>query len=85
MKIMLAVLPVFVLMGTHAIPAEGSESKKSESTGSDTKEKKEAKFLFLGSKNGPERKMVEQAKIPFAAIPSGKLRRYWSWFNFIDP
>ena len=49
------------------------------------KQKKEAKFLFLGSKNGPERKMVEQAKIPFAAIPSGKLRRYWSWFNFIDP
>ena len=49
------------------------------------KQKKEAKFLFLGSKNGPERKMVEQAKIPFAAIPSGKLRRYWSWLNFIDP
>lgn len=42
-------------------------------------------FLFLGSKNGPERKMVEKTEIPFIAIPSGKLRRYWSWRNFIDP
>ena len=49
------------------------------------KQKKEAKFLFLGSKKGPERKIVEQSKIPFVAIPSGKLRRYWSWFNFTDP
>ncbi|MBC8257791.1 MAG: glycosyltransferase [SAR324 cluster bacterium] len=47
--------------------------------------KKKSKFLFLGSKDGPERKMVEQAMIPFAAIPSGKLRRYWSWSNLIDP
>ena len=45
------------------------------------KQKNGAKFLFLGSNSGPERKMVEQAKIPFAAIPSGKFRRYWSWFN----
>jgi len=29
--------------------------------------------------------MVEQAEIPFSTIPSGKLRRYWNWRNFIDP
>ena len=29
--------------------------------------------------------MVEQTEIPFVAIPSGKVRRYWSWHNFIDP
>ena len=47
--------------------------------------KKNSEFLFLGSKFGPERKMVEQAEIPFSTIPSGKLRRYWNWRNFIDP
>ena len=45
----------------------------------------EAKFLFLGSKNGPEKKMLENTGIRFSGIPSGKLRRYWSWFNFLDP
>ena len=33
--------------------------------------KKDSEFLFLGSKFGPERKMVEQAEIPFSTIPSG--------------
>ncbi|MBT4015961.1 MAG: UDP-N-acetylglucosamine--N-acetylmuramyl-(pentapeptide) pyrophosphoryl-undecaprenol N-acetylglucosamine transferase, partial [Deltaproteobacteria bacterium] len=47
--------------------------------------KKNSEFLFLGSKLGPERKMVEQAEIPFSIIPSGKFRRYWNWRNFIDP
>ncbi|MGK5091837.1 glycosyltransferase [Deltaproteobacteria bacterium TL4] len=41
--------------------------------------------LFLGTKTGPERGMVERAHIPFVSIPSGKLRRYWSWRNFVDP
>ena len=50
-----------------------------------SKRKLNSHFLFLGSKNGPERKMVEQTGIPFVAIPSGKLRRYWSWKNFFDP
>ena len=44
--------------------------------------KKNSEFLFLGSKSGPERKMVEQAEIPFSTIPSGKLRRYWNWEKF---
>ncbi len=40
--------------------------------------------LFLGSETGPERSMVEQAGLPFHPIPSGKLRRYWSWQNVTD-
>ena len=50
-----------------------------------SQQRTDSHFLFLGSINGPERKMVEQTDIPFVSIPSGKLRRYWSWQNFIDP
>ncbi len=41
--------------------------------------------VFWGTAKGPEREMVQRAGMPFAALPSGKLRRYWSWRNFIDP
>lgn len=44
-----------------------------------------ASFLFIGTKNGPEKKVVESYKIPFLAISSGKFRRYFAWQNFIDP
>ena len=36
-------------------------------------QKNDSIFLFLGSKGGPERQMVEQAGIAFEYIPSGKL------------
>jgi len=49
------------------------------------KQNNSSKFLFLGSKNGPEKNMIEKSKIKFVPIPSGKLRRYWNWRNFIDP
>ena len=42
-------------------------------------------FLWIGTKHGPERAMVEREKIEFIAIPSGKMRRYASFKNFIDP
>lgn len=42
-------------------------------------------FLFVGTKNGPEKGAVESYKIKFKAIASGKLRRYFSFKNFIDP
>lgn len=41
-------------------------------------------FLWIGSKSGMERAIVEAAGIPFAAIPSGKLRRYFSVRNVLD-
>jgi len=42
-------------------------------------------FLWLGTKTGPERIMVEKESIKFKAIANGKLRRYFSLKNFIDP
>lgn len=42
-------------------------------------------FLWLGTRTGPEREMVEREKMEFIAIPCGKLRRYWSWRNLTDP
>jgi len=42
-------------------------------------------FLWIGTKYGPEREMVEKENIKFKSIVGGKLRRYFSWCNFIDP
>ncbi|MBU2007925.1 UDP-N-acetylglucosamine--N-acetylmuramyl-(pentapeptide) pyrophosphoryl-undecaprenol N-acetylglucosamine transferase [Patescibacteria group bacterium] len=44
----------------------------------------EFEFLWIGTKNGPEREMVEKAGIKFMAITGGKWRRYFSFKNFID-
>ncbi|MGQ4807633.1 UDP-N-acetylglucosamine--N-acetylmuramyl-(pentapeptide) pyrophosphoryl-undecaprenol N-acetylglucosamine transferase [Candidatus Entotheonellaceae bacterium PAL068K] len=41
--------------------------------------------VFWGTADGPEKAMVQQVGMPFQAIPSGKLRRYWSWQNVLDP
>ena len=41
-------------------------------------------FLWIGTKNGPEEKMVSDAKINFKSISSGKFRRYFSFKNFTD-
>ena len=35
--------------------------------------------------SGMERKLIEQAGIPYDGISSGKLRRYFDWKNFSDP
>jgi len=39
---------------------------------------------YIGSKDGPEANLVASANVPFHAIRSGKLRRYWSWRNVAD-
>ena len=44
----------------------------------------ETDFLFIGSYNGPEQKLVEAAGIKFTAISTGKLRRYFSLKNITD-
>ncbi len=41
------------------------------------------KVIYIGSK-GLEKPLVEAMGIPFYAIPTGKLRRYFSWQNFLD-
>lgn len=40
---------------------------------------------YIGSKKGIEREIIEEKKIPYYAISSGKLRRYFDWKNFTDP
>ena len=42
-------------------------------------------FLFVGTKVGPEKKMVEEKGTKFKTICSGKFRRYISLRNLIDP
>ncbi len=40
---------------------------------------------YIGSHDGVEKSMVEAIGIPYHAVKSGKLRRYFSLQNFIDP
>ncbi|WP_131783310.1 undecaprenyldiphospho-muramoylpentapeptide beta-N-acetylglucosaminyltransferase [Legionella gresilensis] len=41
---------------------------------------------YIGSKNSVEESIINSVgHIPFYAISSGKLRRYFSWQNFFDP
>ncbi len=45
----------------------------------------EAEFLWLGQYDGVEKQMVAKYGIAYQGISSGKLRRYFSWQNFVDP
>lgn len=47
--------------------------------------KDEYEFLFIGSGDENERLLVERANIRYKKVLTGKLRRYFSWMNFIDP
>lgn len=40
---------------------------------------------YIGSGNSVEEGMIKATGLPFHAIRSGKLRRYFSWKNFVDP
>lgn len=44
----------------------------------------DATVLWVGTKKGPEKVLVEGKGILFFTIPSGKLRRYFSPMNLID-
>lgn len=50
----------------------------------DELKKQGLKVLYVGSKNGPEAKIIP-GKIDFRGIQTGKFRRYWNIQNFIDP
>jgi UDP-N-acetylglucosamine--N-acetylmuramyl-(pentapeptide) pyrophosphoryl-undecaprenol N-acetylglucosamine transferase len=43
-----------------------------------------ADLIWIGSSDGVERSAAEEAGIQFIAIPTGKLRRYFSLRNFTD-
>lgn len=45
----------------------------------------QADFLFIGTRSGPEKKVIESQNITFKPIFSGKFRRYFSFRFFIDP
>ncbi len=42
-------------------------------------------IAYVGSIGGVEESIIKSAHIPYYAIRTGKLRRYFSWKNFIDP
>src|SRR3989344_4035052 len=44
----------------------------------------EAELLYVGSRLPADRQLVEAAGLRFQPITAGKLRRYWSWQNFVD-
>ncbi|RYX84923.1 undecaprenyldiphospho-muramoylpentapeptide beta-N-acetylglucosaminyltransferase [bacterium] len=43
-----------------------------------------AQFQYIGSRGGMERQQVEAIKVPFVAVSTGKLRRYFSFANLAD-
>lgn len=42
-------------------------------------------IVYMGSKDGIEKKLVEEMGIPYYGVSTGKLRRYFAWKNFTDP
>lgn len=40
---------------------------------------------YISSQTGIEKELITKLNIPFYPIITGKLRRYFSWQNFIDP
>lgn len=49
------------------------------------RERERADMLYVGSHTGPERELCAQYDVPFTSISTGKLRRYLSLKNLIDP
>jgi UDP-N-acetylglucosamine--N-acetylmuramyl-(pentapeptide) pyrophosphoryl-undecaprenol N-acetylglucosamine transferase len=39
---------------------------------------------WIGSRGGVEARLVPERGIPYTAIATGKLRRYWAWQNVVD-
>jgi len=44
----------------------------------------DTEYVWVGTKNGPEKEFVEKQKIRFIALTSGKWRRYFSVWNIFD-
>ncbi|OGH88612.1 MAG: hypothetical protein A3J93_00740 [Candidatus Magasanikbacteria bacterium RIFOXYC2_FULL_42_28] len=43
-----------------------------------------AEFIWVGTKNGPEKELVKESGLSFYTIIAGKWRRYFSLWNIID-
>ncbi|HEV8601035.1 MAG TPA: UDP-N-acetylglucosamine--N-acetylmuramyl-(pentapeptide) pyrophosphoryl-undecaprenol N-acetylglucosamine transferase [Patescibacteria group bacterium] len=48
------------------------------------KVKPKTHFLFVGTKKGPEKILVQESGMEFTTIPSAKFRRYFSLQNILD-
>jgi len=44
----------------------------------------DVEFLWIGTKKGPEKKLIEEQGIRFITLPAGKFRRYLSVWNITD-
>jgi UDP-N-acetylglucosamine--N-acetylmuramyl-(pentapeptide) pyrophosphoryl-undecaprenol N-acetylglucosamine transferase len=42
-------------------------------------------IFYVGSKKGIEHTLIKSLKIPYYAITTGKLHRYWTWKNLLTP
>jgi len=40
---------------------------------------------YIGSQAGIEKELIAKTSVPYHAIATGKLRRYFSWQNLLDP
>jgi UDP-N-acetylglucosamine--N-acetylmuramyl-(pentapeptide) pyrophosphoryl-undecaprenol N-acetylglucosamine transferase len=69
------------LRAQSAFAKASSSAKASEDK---TADKGGFEFLFIGTKNGIEKQMVKEARLPYRSIAAGKLRRYFSWRNIWD-
>lgn len=47
--------------------------------------KQDWEIYYIGSKDSIEQRLINKYDFPFYHVPTGKLRRYFSWQNFIDP
>ncbi len=43
------------------------------------------RIVYVGSMQGIEKDIIQRLNIPFFGVATGKLRRYFSWRNFVDP
>jgi len=48
-------------------------------------QEKRWQVFYIGSKSGLEKELIANLNVPYFQISTGKLRRYFSWHNFIDP
>jgi len=66
--------------GGHIIPLIAVAKKIKEKIG----QTDDVEFLFMGSKGQLEKELMAQAEIPAKYLLVGKMRRYFSIYNFID-
>ncbi|HPO48831.1 MAG TPA: undecaprenyldiphospho-muramoylpentapeptide beta-N-acetylglucosaminyltransferase [Spirochaetota bacterium] len=67
--------------GGHAMPAVSLiKSLQKYSENNDIK----LSILYIGSKNGIEKKIIANLNVNYKSISTGKLRRYFSFSNFFD-